>query len=155
MRALHFDHFGTPEVLTVHHPGDPVANVDQAVIAVKAASINPSDVKNVGGAFPSTVLPRVPGRDFAGVVVDGPTAWIGAEVWGMGGDIGFSRDGSHAELLAVPVDALVRKPAALSFDEAAAAEVHFVTAWLAAIQTAELATDETIAIFGVSGGVAA
>ena len=153
MRALHFDQFGTPEVLTVHHAADPVATDDQAVIAVKAASINPSDVKNVGGAFPSTVLPRVPGRDFAGVVVDGPVDWIGAEVWGTGGDIGFSRDGSHAELLAVPVDALVRKPAGLSFDEAATAGVHFVTAWLGAIRTADLTKDETIAIFGVSGGV--
>src|SRR5689334_22438468 len=147
MRALQFDHFGTPEVLTVHHAADPVATDDQAVIAVKAASINPSDVKNVGGAFPSTVLPRVPGRDFAGVVVDGPVDWIGAEVWGTGGDIGFSRDGSHAELLAVPVDALVRKPAGLSFVEAATAGVQFVTAWLGAIQTAELTRDETIAIF--------
>ncbi|KAA0099590.1 zinc-binding alcohol dehydrogenase family protein [Mycolicibacterium sp. P1-18] len=153
MRALHFDHFGTPEVLTVHHAAEPVATPDQAVIAVKAASVNPSDVKNVGGAFPSTVLPRVPGRDFAGVVVDGPTDWVGAEVWGTGGDIGFSRDGSHAELLAVPVDALVRMPAGLSFDDAATAGVHFVTAWLGAVRTAGLTTGETIAVFGVSGGV--
>lgn len=153
MRAVQFDHFGTPEVLTVHHTADPVASDDQVVIAVTAASINPSDVKNVNGAFPTTVLPRVPGRDFAGVVVDGPTDWIGADVWGTGGDIGFTRDGSHAELLAVPVDALVRKPDALSFDEAAAAGVHFVTGWLGAVQTARLATGETIAVFGVSGGV--
>ena len=47
--------------------------------------------------------------DFAGVVVDGPTEWIGVEVWGTGGDVGFSRDGSHAELRGVLVGAVARK----------------------------------------------
>lgn len=153
MRALRFDHFGDPDVLQVPELADPVAGDGQAVIAVKAASVNPSDVKNVAGAFPATVLPRVPGRDFAGVVIDGPADWIGAEVWGTGGDVGFTRDGSHAELIAVPVAALVRKPQRLSFDEAATVGVNFVTAWLGAIEAARLDKDETLAVFGVSGGV--
>ena len=46
----------------------------------------------------------IPGRDFAGVVEAGPAEWLGAEVWGTGGDAGFTRDGSHAELIAVPVE---------------------------------------------------
>ena len=37
-----------------------------------------------------TTLPRIPGRDFAGVVETGPVKWIGAEVWGTGGDAGFT-----------------------------------------------------------------
>jgi len=53
-----------------------------------AASINPSDVKNVAGAMKQTTPPRIPGRDFAGVVEVGPSEWIGAEVWGTGGDTG-------------------------------------------------------------------
>ena len=77
---------------------------------VMAASINPSDVKNVAGAMEQTTLPRTPGRDFAGVVQAGPSGWIGAEVWGTGGDTGFTRDGTHAELIAVPVASLRRKP---------------------------------------------
>ena len=153
MRALRFDRFGDPHVLQVAEVADPVADNGQAVIAVKAASVNPSDVKNVAGAIPATVLPRVPGRDFAGLVVDGPADWIGAEVWGTGGDVGFTRDGSHAELLAVPVAALVRKPERLSFDEAATVGVNFVTGWLGAVETAQLQKDETIVVFGVSGGV--
>jgi NADPH:quinone reductase len=88
MRALRFDRFGDPHVLQVAEVADPVADDGQAVIAVQAASVNPSDVKNVAGAIPATVLPRVPGRDFAGLVVDGPADWIGAEVWGTGGDVG-------------------------------------------------------------------
>ena len=153
MRALRFDRFGDPHVLHVAEIADPAAENGQAVIAVKAASVNPSDVKNVAGAIPTTVLPRVPGRDFAGVVVDGPPDWIGAEVWGTGGDVGFTRNGSHAELLAVPVEALARKPDRLSFDEAATVGVNFVVGWLGAIETAQLQKDETIAVFGVSGGV--
>jgi NADPH:quinone reductase len=153
MRALRFDHFGDPHVLHVAEIADPVAEDGQAVIAVKAASVNPSDVRNVAGAMDGTVLPRVPGRDFAGVVVDGPPEWIGVEVWGTGGDVGFSRDGSHAELLAVPVEALARKPEQLSFEEAASVGVNFVVGWLGAVEAAQLDKDETIAVFGVSGGV--
>ncbi|MDT5098345.1 MAG: NADPH:quinone reductase [Mycobacterium sp.] len=153
MRALRFDRFGAPDVLHVADVVDPVASDGQAVIAVQAASVNPSDVKNVAGAFPATVLPRVPGRDFAGIVVDGPTDWIGVEVWGTGGDVGFTRDGSHAELLGVPVEALARKPEALSFAEAATVGVNFVVGWLGAVEAAQLDKDETIAVFGVSGGV--
>ena len=100
-----------------------------------------------------TVLPRVPGRDFAGVVVDGPADWRGVPIWGTGGEVGFTRDGSHAEFMSLPVDALVRKPAALSFEEASVVGVNFVVGWLGAVETARLDRMDTIAVFGVSGSV--
>jgi NADPH2:quinone reductase len=153
MRALCFDHFGDVDALHVTDLADPVAASGQAVIAVKAASVNPSDVKNVAGLMDGTVLPRVPGRDYAGVVVDGPPEWIGVAVWGTGGDVGFSRDGSHAEFIGVPIEALARKPESLSFEEAATVGVNFVVGWLGAVEAAQLDKDETIAVFGVSGGV--
>ena len=153
MRALRFDRFGSPDVLYVADVADPVAGDGWAVIEVKAASVNPSDVKNVAGAMEGTILPRVPGRDFAGVVAAGPPEWVGTPVWGTGGDIGFSLDGSHAQLLRIPVAALTRKPESLSFDEASAVGVNFVVGWLGAVETAELAKGETIVVFGVSGGV--
>ena len=153
MRALRFDRFGGPDVLEIAELPDPVAADGFAVVAVRAASVNPSDVKNVAGAMDWTVLPRVPGRDFAGVVVAGPPEWIDAEVWGTGGDIGFTLDGSHAELLRVPVSALARKPAALSFDEASTVGVNFVVGWIGAVETAALTKGETIVVFGVAGGV--
>ena len=153
MQALRFDTFGDPAVLQVVDLPDPVGTPQEAVIRVHAASVNPSDVKNVAGAMEGTVLPRVPGRDFAGVVVSGPAEWQGVAVWGTGGDVGFTRDGSHAELMSVPVDALVRKPERLSFEEASAVGVNFVVGWLGAVETAQLSDGETIAVFGVSGGV--
>ena len=153
MRALRFDRFGKPDVLDVADVPDPEAADGWAVIAVKAASVNPSDVKNVSGAMEWTTLPRVPGRDFAGVVVAGPPEWVGVEVWGTGGDIGFTLDGSHAELLRVPVSALARKPESLSFDEASAVGVNFVIGWLGVVETAMVEKGETIVVFGVTGGV--
>ncbi|MGD1703094.1 alcohol dehydrogenase catalytic domain-containing protein [Dapis sp. BLCC M229] len=69
------------------------------LVEIHAASINPSDVKNILGVMENTTLPRTPGRDFVGVVVPGAPNLIGTEVWGTGGDIGFIRDGSHASHL--------------------------------------------------------
>jgi NADPH:quinone reductase len=117
-----------------------------------AASINPSDVKNVAGAMRQTTPPRIPGRDFAGVVEVGPSEWIGAEVWGTGGDAGFTRDGTHAEMLAVPVASLRRKPETLSFDEAASVGVNYVAAWCG-IEAAGLKPGETVLLIGAGGGV--
>jgi NADPH:quinone reductase len=153
MRALRFTEFGDTGVLQVTDLPDPTGTPQEAVIRIEAASVNPSDVKNVAGGMEWTVLPRTPGRDFAGVVVGGPPEWQRVAVWGTGGDTGFTRDGSHAELMSVPVEALVRKPERLSFDEASTVGVNFVVAWYGAVETAQLVAGETIAIFGVSGGV--
>ncbi|MDX3078028.1 zinc-binding alcohol dehydrogenase family protein [Streptomyces sp. NPDC088354] len=153
MRAVRLDHFGGPDVLGITTRPDPSKKAGEALIAVRAASVNPSDVKTVAGQMEGTVLPRIPGRNFAGVVVEGPSDWVGAEVWGTGGDIGFRRDGSHAEFLAVPEAALVRKPERLGFEEASSSGVHFVTGWLGTVVKAQLAPGEAIAVFGVSGGV--
>ena len=80
MKAIQFKTFGNPEVLEYVDLPTPQADADSAVVQIKAASVNPSDVKNVSGHFEHTVLPRTPGRDFSGVVVDGPQEWLGAEV---------------------------------------------------------------------------
>src|ERR1700712_9383 len=128
MKAVRFARFGKPDVLRVEEIPTPSPGPGEALVRVKAASINPSDWKNVEGRLEQTTLPRIPGRDFAGVVEAGPRAWIGAEVWGAGGDTGFTRDGSHAEYIVVPVASLRRKPKKLSFEQAASAGVNFITA---------------------------
>jgi NADPH:quinone reductase-like Zn-dependent oxidoreductase/protocatechuate 3,4-dioxygenase beta subunit len=150
--ALRFCAFGGPDVLTLEDLTSHPAGPGEALIAVHAASINPSDVKNVAGRMRQTVPPRTPGRDFAGIVVDGPADWQGAEVWGTGGDLGFTRDGSHAALLRLPVAALARKPANLSFAQAGAVGVNYVTAALG-LDYAALKPGETVLVLGASGGV--
>ena len=153
MKAIQFTRFGAPDVLELIDVPTPKATNGNAVVRILAAAINPSDVKNVAGQMEGTLLPRIPGRDFAGVVVDGPDAWVGAEVFGTGGDIGFTRDGSHAEAILVPAEALVRKPTNLSFEQAASIGVNFVIAWLGAIEYGGLQSGETVAIIGAGGGV--
>ena len=153
MRALRFDVFGDPSVLRLADVADPAATDGFASVAVTATSINPSDVKNVAGAMEGTVLPRTPGRDFAGIVEFGPPEWVGREVFGTGGDLGFTVDGSHAEKLLIPVAALTPKPARLSAAEAACVGVSSVVAWLGLIEYAALQPGESVAVIGVGGGV--
>ena len=154
MRALQFRAFGDPAAqLAVVDLPDPQPRPGWAVVRIRAASVNPSDVKNVEGQMEGTVLPRVPGRDFSGIVEAGPPDWIGAEVWGTGGDAGFTLDGSHAELIAIPEAALARKPSRLDHAQAASVGVTFVVGWLGLADYAALQQGEDVAIVGVSGGV--
>src|SRR5271157_2105180 len=152
MRAIRFEAFGNPSVLKLVDIAAPAADARTALVRVMAASINPSDVKNVAGAMKQTTLPRIPGRDYAGVVERGPAEWIGAEVWGTGGDVGFTRDGTHAEMIAVPTASLRRKPGPLSFDEAASVGVNYMAAWLG-IEATGVKAGETVLLIGADGGV--
>jgi len=125
----------------------------EARVKVMAASVNPSDVKNVQGKMEGTTLPRVPGRDFAGIVVDGPANLVGTEVWGTGGDLGFTRDGSHAEFITIPMEAASPKPHNLTFEQAACVGVNFATAYQGLIRCAKLQVNETLLVTGARGGV--
>ncbi|MDB5656229.1 MAG: oxidoreductase [Tardiphaga sp.] len=98
------------------------------VVEIHAAGVNPSDVKAATGLMPYAVFPRTPGRDFAGVVVEGPSEWLGKAAFGSSGDLGIRRDGSHASHLVIEPEALVLKPDSLSMQEAAGLGVPFVTA---------------------------
>jgi NADPH2:quinone reductase len=153
MQAIVIHHFGDPKQLRLEDVPTPVPRDDEVLVAVKAASINPSDVKNVAGVMHGTTLPRIPGRDFAGTVTRGATDWIGREVWGTGGDIGFTRDGSHAQFILLPSAAITPRPPALSVDSAATAGLAFVTAWSAMVTAAQIAKGETAIIIGAAGGV--
>lgn len=129
MKAIQFDR--TSDLANLRYVDvDPApASSSEVRVRVVASALNPSDVKNVLGRFPYTTLPRIPGRDFAGIVEQGPPELIGRAVWGSGGELGFTRDGSHAEYLTLPVAAVAFKPAALSFEQAASCGVPYATAW--------------------------
>ena len=123
------------------------------LIEVKAAAVNPSDVKAATGLMPYAVFPRTPGRDYAGVVIDGPTGWIGREVFGSSGDLGIRRDGTHATHLVVEAEAVVEKPESLSWEEAAGIGVPFVTAMEGLRRAGMPNAGETVLVMGVNGKV--
>lgn len=155
MRAVVIRQFGDPRQLKFEEVATPEPTSIEVLIAVHAAAINPSDVKNVAGAMHGTTLPRIPGRDFSGIIKRGPPEFIGREVWGTGGDIGFTRDGSHAEFLLLPQAAITTKPASLSMEAAGAAGLTFVTAWYSLVTAAGITAGETAVIIGANGGVGA
>ncbi len=142
--ALKLDVSGQPE---------PVAKPGFAVVRVGAAAVNPSDVKASLGLMPQAVWPRTPGRDFAGVVVAGPTEWVGREVYGSGGDIGITRDGSHGRFLVLPVAALRARPRSISMDEAGAVGVPFVTAYEGFRRSGMPLPGQTVLVLGANGKV--
>jgi NADPH2:quinone reductase len=153
MKALRFEKTGSLGELKIVEVPMPVAGADEVLIQVKAAAINPSDVKNVLGKMHETSVPRIPGRDFAGIVVEGRPDWRNQKVFGSGGNLGFGRDGTHAEFVTVPLNAINLLPNNLSFEQAAAMGVAYMTAWAAIVTTAKIKPGETILITGTSGAV--
>ena len=151
MKALRFSKFGPPSVLTVEEIPEPEPRKGEVLVQIKAAAINPSDVGNVAGRFNAS-LPRVPGRDYAGVIVGGD-AQKGTQVWGSGAGFGIVRDGAHAEYVVIPAEWISQKPPTLSMEQAAAVGVPYLTAWSALVHVGNIQAGETILVVGVSGAV--
>jgi NADPH:quinone reductase len=124
-----------------------------AVIAIRSAGVNPSDVRAVLGAMPHAIWPRTPGRDYAGVVVEGPRPLLGREVWGSGGELGIRRDGTHARHLVLPASNLPEKPAALTLAEAGAVGVPFITAYEGLREAGPVRQGDVVLVLGANGKV--
>lgn len=153
MKAVVLRQFGPLDQLRIEDLPRPQPAEGEALVKVLAAGINPSDLKNVQGGMAGTTLPRIPGRDFAGVVIEGPPNFKDRQVWGTGGDVGFTRDGSHAQYMLIPAAALLEKPAILSTEAAGAAGLTLVTAWAALVSAAAIGPADTTLILGAAGGV--
>ena len=152
MKSLRFTEFGPPSVLRIEEVTIPEPGEGEALVQVKAAAINPSDIGNVAGHFKKTTLPRTPGRDFAGIAGRGADQ-EGAEVWGSSGELGIVLDGSHAEYVVVPAKTLSLKPTSLSMAQAAAIGVPYITAWASLVRAAQIQPGETILVVGAAGAV--
>jgi NADPH2:quinone reductase len=126
---------------------------DHVLIEIKAAAVNPSDIKAATGLMAYAVFPRTSGRDYAGVVIAGPAGMIGREVFGSSGDLGIRRDGTHATHLVVEADAVVEKPKNLSWAETAGIGVPFVTAIEGFRRAGMPKSGETVLVMGVTGKV--
>ena len=126
---------------------------DGVVVAVRAAGVNPSDVKAALGAMPYAVWPRTPGRDWAGIVVDGPAELMGQAVWGSSGDLGIRRDGTHGSHIVVPRSYVRVKPSAMSLEEAGAVGVPFITAYEGLRRVGLPQPGEVVLVMGANGKV--
>jgi NADPH2:quinone reductase len=153
VRAKAADAAALPHAVRAEPASPPTPGPGQALVEVRAAGVNPSDVKAVLGAMPHAVWPRTPGRDYAGVVVDGPAEWIGKEVWGSGGELGIRRDGTHATHLLLDAADLRGKPGTITLAEAGAVGVPFVTAWEGLREAGSVQPGDVVLVLGANGKV--
>lgn len=131
----------------------PKATPGHALVKIYYSTINPSDRLNLNGFFPHTTFPRVPGRDYSGVIIDGPPHRIGEEVYGTSGRIlGFETDGPHAEYCLVPESGLIPKPKTLSFLQAATVGVPYRAALLC-LRRARTTEQDIVLVLGANGAV--
>jgi NADPH:quinone reductase len=126
----------------------------QVLVEVVSSAVNPSDVKATLGIMPHAVWPRIPGRDYAGIVRKGPDHLVGREVWGGGGELGITQNGTHSTHVVLPVSAMRDKPASLSFEEAGAIGVPFITAYEGLREAGGIQPFDTVLVCGVNGKVA-
>jgi NADPH:quinone reductase-like Zn-dependent oxidoreductase len=153
-RAVRFDHYGDRDVLRVEDVEVPAPPPGEVLVAVRAAGINPGEAAIRSGAmadlFPAT-FPSGQGSDLAGVVV---AAGDGVAQFTAGDEVlGWSwRRSSHASHVLVPADQVVRKPAALGWEEAGALSVVGCTAY-AAVRAVDAGEGDTVAVSAAAGGV--
>ena len=158
MQAIVQDRFGPPDVLELREVDEPRAGEGEVLVRVRAASVNPADWYAMTGmpwvARPTMGLrkPKTnrPGLDLAGVVAavgGGVTRFKpGDEVFGTGA-------GTLAECATAAEDALVAKPANLSFEQAAAVPVAALTALQGLRDKGRVQPGDQVLINGASGGV--
>ena len=125
----------------------------QVLVEIVAAGVNPSDVKASLGHMPQATWPRIPGRDFAGIVREGPTAMLGMAIWGGGGELGITQNGSHSQWMVLDQKAVRAKPASLTMEEAGSIGVPFVTAFEGFQEAGGVQPTDVVLVCGANGKV--
>ena len=130
----------------------------EVLVRVMASAVNPLDAKILAGIAEHArqPLPAILGIDMAGVVVtvgeDNMMFQAGDAVFGMAGGVG-GHPGSLAEYMVVDGRLLAPKPANLSFREAAAVPLTFITAWEGLVDRACVRPGQHVLVRGGAGGV--
>lgn len=155
MRAVRYHSGGDPDVLRIDVVDRPSPAPDEVLVAVRAASINPTDAKRrQRGTGPT---PKTTGSDFAGVVEavgDAVTGFApGDRVCGTGLHTTRFRQGSFADYVAVPTDVVAPLPDGVPFEDGAAVALVGVTAWRGLVDHAGLEPADTCLVHGGTGGV--
>ncbi|MBB6731350.1 NADP-dependent oxidoreductase [Cohnella zeiphila] len=153
MKAIGFNSFGSPDVLTWMEFETPQAGPGEVRVRVKAAGVQPADCAvRSGWRLPGMTveLPHITGNEFAGVVDqvgEGVNAFaVGAEV------LGFRFQRCYAEYVIAPADQIVTKPRGMSWAVAGGLSASGQTA-LTALDELRIGRGDTVLINGAAGGV--
>lgn len=159
MRAMILRRFGGTEHFAAATVPAPVPKRGEVLITVKAAGINPIDIKTRRGEGMADALrrqkPMILGWDLSGIV---SKTGEGVEEFRIGdpvfGTVNFPGPGSaYAEFATAPADHLALKPRNISYEEAAAAAQSPLTAWQALVETGRIGAGARVLIHGGAGGV--
>ncbi|MBI3964071.1 MAG: zinc-binding dehydrogenase [Chloroflexi bacterium] len=179
MKAAQFHEYGGPEVLRYEDTADPVPLPSEALIRVRACGVNHVDLDHRAGTsrYPHR-FPHILGYEMAGEVLqaaaDGSGPAVGTpvlvpflvpcrhcELCETGRDnlcpnaqrFGSNRPGGYAELTAAPAKELLPLPAGLSYEEAAALQLAFGTAWHMLLTRGRLRAGETVLVNAAGSGI--
>lgn len=153
MKAIVVREFGAPEVMKLEEVELPEIEVNQILIRVKAAGVNPVDTYIRSGNYAAVPkLPYTPGKDSAGIVEK-----IGANVTKVKvGDRVYTADsvtGTYAEFVICKDNQVNQLPENVSFEQGAGVFVPYATSYRALFQKAKAKSGETVLVHGASGGV--
>ncbi|MGP3925938.1 quinone oxidoreductase family protein [Streptomyces sp. 8N616] len=146
MRAMRFERFGGPEVLTEVDVPDPVASPGETLVEVEAAGVNFGDIKQIAGEHtdgpyaPKRPLPRIPGLEVVGRTADGRRV------------LGYVLQGGYAAKTAVADRDLVALPEGVSAGQALALLVQGLTAWHLLRSVARIRPGESVVVHAAAGG---
>jgi NADPH:quinone reductase-like Zn-dependent oxidoreductase len=178
VKAIRFHRHGGPEVLRYEEVPSPEAGPGEVLVALRAAALNHLDLF-VRDGIPGVPLPHIGGADGAGIIVaQGANATrypVGTRIFfdpGLSDGtcryctrgeqslcdrfeiLGEHRDGTFAQAVVMPEVNCSPIPEGLSFTEAAAFPLVFITAWRMVVHKARVQPGETVLILGIGGGVA-
>lgn len=152
MRAIYIRQPGKFDVFEIREVPTPKPGPREVVIQVRAAGINFADVLARQGIYPDAPkFPCVVGYEVSGSVIavgaKVDARWVGKEV------LALTDFGGYAEQVVVGVDYVWEKPAALSFEHAAALPLNYITAWGLLVAQGGLSSHDTVLIHNAGGGV--
>jgi len=177
MKAVRFHEFGGPEVLKYEDVPDPELRKDQVLVRVRACAMNHLDLW-VRKGLPGVKLPHINGSDVAGEVAEvgeyvtgmqkgqrvllAPMVYCGHCRFCVSGlqsmcreftVLGNGVDGGDCELLAARSDYVIPIPDRLSFDEASAVPLVFLTAWHMLVTRSNVRPGQKVLVLGANSGV--
>jgi len=173
VKAIVLHQVGDPEALRLEDAPAPATAPGQVLVRLRAAALNHRDLYICRGQYAGIKFPIIPGSDGVGevasvaegvqglrpgdpVIINPSLSWgadpaVAGPRWRI---LGLPDHGTFAELVAVPADNVLPRPAGLSDEEAAALPLAGLTAYRALITRGRVRPGETVLVLGVGGGVA-
>ncbi len=177
MKAIRFHQHGGPEVLKYEEVPEPQLRQDQVLVRVKACALNHLDLF-VRSGVPGVPLPQIPGSDISGDVAEvgeyitdlkpgtrvllAPMSFCNHCEACLRGEqnfcpefsvLGYRVPGGDCEYIAAPRSNVIPIPPEMTYDEAAAVPLVFLTAWHMLVARAKIRPGQLILVLGAGSGV--